>query len=524
MNYKLLFLWRTTMKNSKLLCIIPIFTMTFMLAGCGTDALKDEMQAAQASGNNIQITTDITYTPVEKASLDWVELDQLKTFKSLRRKVDSEVNILAFDLGSKNGVLYVDLDSNWAGNNTLYNAMQNKAFVVTYWNVGTFKTMLADAAKEEFSDIQTEGNGITAAVNAYWNIIPYNKDKTSGLTNMMTRAEAMSAIVRADTPVTWIEPNEEYYKAVGDGDYTSYAFLATENSFLDYKNGSLNYSTFNAPITKAEAIYIIVSRYWPDELANATGTSDLGMTNSLNAGDVATKLGLKDGQAWQAYEMDYCIQTGVGCPSDLYAALEVAQKHGLVDSSFDWDSGVAGGWLLDRLLTAYSNIYNNTNQKLNAKMGANAGQSLLVVEVVEEKPEEPERTEVSLVGSVISSVRDVTDLDDLLRVYGDEIDMTPEELDEIRKNTEGWTFSPADKWMEVAYCNGLNIRTGPSTDYRIRGCVPPGTKAHIVAICNENGWYRIIANGKIVYQCGIYFKDFEGSEEYEMRTGENANN
>ena len=35
--------------------------------------------------------------------------------------------------------------------------------------------------------------------------------------------------------------------------------------------------------------------------------------------------------------------------------------------------------------------------------------------------------EVSLVGSVISSVRDVTDLDDLLRVYGDEIDMTPEE-------------------------------------------------------------------------------------------------
>jgi len=508
------------MRKHTVICALTSSVMVMLLSGCGQDALKDEMLSAQSSGTNIKITSDIAYQPVERVENEWIELDQLSTFKNIRNVMDDKVGTITFDIGSKNGVLYVDTESNWAGNNTLYNAFQNKAFMDTYVKDGTFKSSIAQAAMETFSDIKEEGNGYTAAINAYWNIIPIKSDKTSGLGEPLTRAEAMAAIVKADTPVTWIEPNEEFYKAVGDNECTKYAFLDANNSFLDYKNGSLNYSTFNSPITKAEALYIIVNRYWPGEIENASTSGAYSETK--NAGAVATNLGLVNNHAWQAYEMDYCIQTNSGCPEELFKAVQVARNHGLISSDFDWDSKVSGGWLLNELMAAYTDIYNGTSVKVNSKLGANAGSSLIVVET-KKTENEPERTEVTIGGSIISGVRDVTNLDDLLRVYGDEIDMTDEEMEEIRKNTEGWTFSPADKWMEVAHCNGLNIRTGPSTDYRIRGCVPAGTKAHIVAICNENGWYRIIANGKIVYQCGIYFDDFEGSEDYEMRTGENAN-
>ena len=187
-----------------------------------------------------------------------------------------------------------------------------------------------------------------------------------------------------------------------------------------------------------------------------------------------------------------------------------------------------GGTLLGYMISAYTSIYNTQGFSVNAKLGENVGESLIEIaeEPVEEpveEPEEPEVTEETIGSVVVSQVRDVTDIDDLLKIYGDEIEMTEEELADAYALADQWTFDTADQWMEVAHCAWLNVRTGPSTDYNILSSVPAGTKCHIVAVCRENGWYRIIANKKIVYQCGVYFQDFEGSEDYLIRTGENAN-
>ena len=110
---------------------------------------------------------------------------------------------------------------------------------------------------------------------------------------------------------------------------------------------------------------------------------------------------------------------------------------------------------------------------------------------------------------------DVTDLDDLFDTFGYELDMTDEEIAESYKIADNYTFEPCDMWKQVDHCSYLNVRTGPSTDYRILRSVPAGTKAHIVARCVENGWYRVLTEGKLVYQCGVYFSDFEGSDTYE---------
>ena len=499
---------------------ITLVAMTTCMTGCGKDALQQEMLSAQSNNQSIKIASVGDVNTNARDDITWGELDQLTTFDDIRHTWDDKMQIVKFDNSSKNGVLYIDLDGNWTGNNTLYNAFQNKTFVDKYWSDGQIKSALAKSAMEQFSDITNESTGIYAAINAYYNIFPTNKDKTSGLTDNISRAEAMSAIYRGDTQAVFEEEDKDFKKAVGKSQYNLYAFGTAEDSFLDYKNGSLCYDTYNDCVTRAEVLYMLVQRYWKDEYDKVT-VENAGFSDCNNAGDIAKKLGIKGKYAWQAYELDYCLQTGCGCPEDLYKALIVAKNHGLVSSETSWNQPVMGGVLLNYMIEAYQSIYKTNGFAVNAKLGENAGVSF--VATAENTDTTPDVTEQTIGGVVVSQIRDVTNLDDLFKIYGDEINMTDAEKESAYKTADDWTFSPADQWMEVAHCGWLNERTGPSTDYNILSSVPSGTKCHIVAVCKENGWYRIIANNKIVYQCGVYFKDFEGSKDYLMRTGENAN-
>jgi hypothetical protein len=517
------------MKIKQASCLVLVASLLIAtLSGCGSDSFQNEILGYQSQNESIHITMDVETNLSSKNDITWAELDQLSSFKTLRKTVDDTLQVIKFDTSSKNGCIFINTDGDWDGNNTLYNAFQNKKFVEEFWSNGRMRSALAEASIDTFSDVTSETMGITATVNAYWNLLPTNKDGTSGLTDYTSRAEAMTAIYRGDTEVTYLENNEAFDEAVGDSQYNIYAANLADCSFLDYTNGSLCYDTYTSAITKAEVIYMIVQRYWPDEYAN-TASGDAGyFVSTSNAGDVAESLGIKGGYAWQAYELEYCNQTGIGCPDDLYRALVVAYNHGIIASDFVWNEPL----MIGKMLTYLTDAYEATSSKtfaVNAKLGDNVGESLIEIataDTSEDEPEDEEGTEYTeeTIGSVVvSQVRDVTNLDDLFKIYGDEINMTDEEIAQAYEVASQFTFSAADQWMEVAHCSALNIRTGPSVDYDIISCIPAGTKCHIVAVCNETGWYRIIADGKIVYQCGVYFQDFEGSEDYLMRTGENAN-
>lgn len=502
------------MRNKHLVLGVVLCSFIALLTGCGRDAYRDEMVQAQKNNTSIRITIPSDVNTVPRAAVTWGELDQLTSFKTLRRTWDDEMQIVRFDSNSKNGIMFIDLEGNWSGNNTMYNVFQNKAFNNKY-SEGKIRSKLAKEAIAEFSDIPNESTGIYASINAYFNIIPTNADGTSGLTNALSRAEVMSAIYRADSPVVFEDTNTEFEQAVGTSHFNEYAANVADNSYLDYKNGSLCYATYNDAITRAEVLYMLVQRYWKDEYNSLTSLNG-EFSDCVNGGNIAEKLGLAGGYAWQAYELEYALETESGCPESLYKAIIVARNHGLISSETKWNQTISGGMLMTYLVTAYQDICESrpNHYAVNANMGANVGESLVEVVVAE-----PEIVESELGGAVVTAVRDVTDLDELLRVYGDELDMTDEEIDEAKKIAEEWTFEAADQWMEVAYCTWLNVRTGPSTDYSISKSVPTGSKRHVIAVCKENGWYRIISEGKIVYQCGVYFKEFEGSDEYLINGG-----
>lgn len=507
------------MHKKLLLLSLAISALTLNLTGCS--ALKDEMTEAMSQNQEIKLSVNAEANTINNKKFNWVELDKLTTFKEIRNTWDDKLNIVKFDSGSKNGAIFIDTEGNWQGNNTLYNIFQNKLFITDYWKDSKFKSAIAQPAMDEFSDIDNESTGIVASINAYFNILPTNDDGTSGLMDYLTRAEAMAAIFRGDTPVIYAEENQEFMDAFGHNENNIYAVGVAENSYLDYKNGGLNYDTYNSPITRIEAIYILINRYFPSELENYTINGSF--SDCKNAGNVANKLGFTDKHAWQSYELEYCLQNYKdGAPETLYKAMSLAQSLGIVSSDSRWNEALMGGELVNMMIACYEAVSNRDGFLVNAKAGENVGQSLYIVEE-EEAPVEVSKTETTISSTAISQVRDVTNLDDLFRIYGDEINMTDEEIAEAYDVASQFTFEPCDTWMQVDFCSYLNVRTGPSTDFRILRSVPTGTKVHIVARCKENGWYRIIAEGKIVYQCGVYFSDFEGSEDYKTRTGEKAN-
>ena len=127
------------------------------------------MLNAMNNNQEIKLSVDGTIVDNNIDNFDWVELDQLKTYKNIRKVWDDKFQIVTFDIGSKNGALYVDTQGNWAGNNTLFNVFQNKVFVEDYWNDNNLRSELAQAAMTEFSDMGGESAGIIASVNAYFN-------------------------------------------------------------------------------------------------------------------------------------------------------------------------------------------------------------------------------------------------------------------------------------------------------------------------------------------------------------------
>lgn len=485
-----------------------VVTMT----GCGTTPLEKEMLDAMNNEQEIKISVHSEDAKADREQIEWVELDQLETHENIRKVWDDKLQIVRFDTSSKNGSIFVDLEGNWAGNNTLYNAFQNKYFTSNFWSAGRIKSDLSQAAIDEFSDINDSTTGIIASVNAYYNLIPNNKDKTSGLFEPLSRAEAMSIIYRADTPVLFAESKNDFTKVVGNNDYNIYAQNLTDDDYLDYNNGSLNYDTYNSLISQAEVMYMIANRYFKDEL-ESVNIKDKPFSDCSNAGNIAEDKGFKDKHGWQAYELEYSLLNPKGgAPEDLYKAMLVCYNNGIVYSDSYWNQSINAGELITMLISAYSVLGKQDNYHLNAKIGENAGNSLVAV-VEEDETEEPEVIEEEIGSSTIEHVRDVTDLDDLINVYGSELQLSDAELQEVRDSVDGFTFEPYDKWMQVDFCSYLNIRVGPSTDFKIIKSIPTGTKVHIVARCIENGWYRVIADGKIAYQCGVYFSDFEGADE-----------
>lgn len=344
--------------------IIPTLTAVIIasqLMGC---AAMTQSELLQAINNGDQIEIEVIEPGFvedeqgQETALSWTELASLTTNADLRSGWDDTLGIIRTDEG-KNGVFYVNEAGDNENNNTLKVVMHNRAFVQSLENEDSMKA-LAEASLKNYADIEDNETmkAVYMGINGYFNLLPDNAPNYANPDSSLMRNEFMAMVYRADTPVQEITADENFATAVGQSDYNIYAQGVNDNAYLSTENKNLDNLTYNGAISRAEAIYLIVNRYFSDDFNSVDLNSSKGsLTDAKDGGDIATKQKFiendKMKDRWRAYELQYAIQNpDDGLPTDLYKALVVANQKGLISATTRWDEAITRSEAVELLVTA----------------------------------------------------------------------------------------------------------------------------------------------------------------------------
>lgn len=344
--------------------IIPTLTAVIIasqLMGC---AAMTQSELLQAINNGDQIEIEVIEPGFvedeqgQETALSWTELASLTTNADLRSVWDDTLGIIRTDEG-KNGVFYVNEAGDNENNNTLKVVMHNRAFVQSLENEDSL-TALADASLKNYADIEDNETmkAVYMGINGYFNLLPDNEPNYANPDSTLMRNEFMAMVYRADTPVQEITADENFATAVGKSDYNIYAQGVNDNAYLSMENKNLDNLTYNGAISRAEAIYLIVNRYFSDDFNSVDlNSSKSSLTDAKDGGDIAAKQKFiendKMKDRWRAYELQYAIQNpDDGLPTDLYKALVVANQKGLISATTRWDEAITRSEAVELLVTA----------------------------------------------------------------------------------------------------------------------------------------------------------------------------
>lgn len=334
----------------KILPAVPLIMLAFPFSGC---AAVNSNQMLDMINNNQSIAIEVaqpSYDVVQGEqvkSTEWVQLDQLQTHnRGFRQDFDKlfNINIVTENgVNAKNGCLYVDESGNRNGNTTLEDALRNKVFVTKYWQNDEVKSLLAAFAEDVYTDVEdSQLYGITGAVNAYYNLLENAENLTSfNPTQLLTREQFYTLVFKTEEGVREIEIDKNFENAIGgETEHSKFAQEVDEYGFLSVENKSLDAVTYEGIISRAEAVYMMVNKHFPDELAKLTGKED-AYKDTKNAGDLAYKLGfkykdketkeIKEKDRWQSYTLAAMMaDPDDGMQEELYKAMVVAKKLGLL--------------------------------------------------------------------------------------------------------------------------------------------------------------------------------------------------
>lgn len=374
--------------------VIPTITMVIIasqLMGCAAVSQSELLQMInQGDAIEIEIATPLNQEQGTESALDWQELASLSTNPDLRDSWDDILMITPTDTG-KNGVLYVNAEGNNEPNNTLRVALHNSEFL-KYLDSEADSLQLSNAVQGNYADLEENdtARALYMGINGYFNLLPDANPNYANPDSTLQRNEFMAMVFRAETPVQDLTADNAFADAVGQSDYNIYAQGLAENSYLDTASKSLNNLTANGTITRAEALYLLVSRYFSDDMASVD-IKTATFNDAKDGGDIASKQKfIEDGTKkdyWKSYELTYAIQNpDDGLPTDLYKALVVAKSKGLIGDVTRWDEALTRSEAIEFLVKTLRQEKGIT--QFNAKQAKIEGHE------VKEETAEPEQATI----------------------------------------------------------------------------------------------------------------------------------
>ena len=484
--------------------VIPTITMVIIasqLMGCAAVTQSELLQMInQGDAIEIEVATPINQEQGTESALDWQELASLSTNPDLRKSWDDILMITPTDTG-KNGVLYVNAEGNNEPNNTLRVALHNSEFI-KYLDSEADSLQLSNAVQGNYADL--EENDTTRAlymgINGYFNLLPDANPNYANPDSTLQRNEFMAMVFRAETPVQDLTADSAFADAVGQSDYNIYAQGLAENSYLDTASKSLNTLTANGTITRAEALYLLVSRYFSDDMASVD-IKTATFNDAKDGGDIASKQKFIEDctqkDYWKSYELTYAIQNpDDGLPTDLYKALIVAKSKGLVTDTTRWDEALTKSEAIEFLVKTLRQEKGIT--QFNAKQGLVAGHEV----------KEPQKEEVT--DKIVAETQDEAE-------YVDYIQDQASANDKDESNMEESDIEPLDK---VMYATGnINTRSGPSVDFTKVGGLTVNQEVKVTGQSKTTGWYEIEVDGGKQYVSHTLLSDTKVQESKPSSNG-----
>ena len=453
------------------------------LMGCAAVSQSELLQMInQGDAIEIEVATPINQEQGTESALDWQELASLSTNPDLRDSWDDILMITPTDTG-KNGVLYVNAEGNNEPNNTLRVALHNSEFL-KYLDSEADSLQLSNAVQGNYADLEENdtARALYMGINGYFNLLPDANPNYANPDSTLQRNEFMAMVFRAETPVQDLTADSAFADAVGQSDYNIYAQGLAENSYLDTASKSLNNLTANGTITRAEALYLLVSRYFSDDMASVD-IKTATFNDAKDGGDIASKQKfIEDGTKkdyWKSYELTYAIQNpDDGLPTDLYKALVVAKSKGLIGDVTRWDEALTRSEAIEFLVKALRQEKGIT--QFNAKQAKIEGH-----EVKEETAEPAE-----VIDKIVAETQDEAE-------YVDYIQDQASANDKDESDMEESDIEPLDK---VMYATGnINTRSGPSVDFTKVGGLTVNQEVKVTGQSKTTSWYEIEVNGEKQY-------------------------
>lgn len=305
-------------------------------------------------------------TATEKSKVEllpWLQLSSLETHPELREAFEEYVGVTG-TTGNKEGILYYNPATQAAEQNvTLYMATKNSAMSVYLTNIRAIESISSIAA-EHYTDVDVDDtNAPYATINAYFELLPDQEDGQFDGDSNISRAQAMTLVMRATTPVNEAQiPDEDadFTKAVGETQYANFAAPMNEYAYLNTSTG-LNEQSFNETMTKGEFIALITNYIRADYVATLkesgytdlySDASDVTMSTVSDAGDIKYSEAISDASK--------------GVPTDLYETFKLAIKNGYLAESDveDWDSALTKADAISLFLEMATNYTNNVGNTL----------------------------------------------------------------------------------------------------------------------------------------------------------------
>lgn len=316
----------------------------------------------------------------ESEILSWTQLDQLKTHPEFRKVFDEATSIVEYSphpeiVMGKTGCIFVNEQGYRDGNSNLRRALGNSVFANGIDNE-EWQSRVYEAVKKEYDDLEKySSNDLKyVVINTYFDIIQDEEDtKAFNGNRPVTRAEFMSALYRMNEKVNtdylpYDKENDEFFKAVGKGKFIAQAKQVANYSFLDYKNGSLNEDSINKPISRAEAIYMIIKQNFGDRYDSLDINTKLGTyKDTWNAGDITynNEGDVKSKEKWQLYLLGVMFDEHKhGLHEDLFKAILLADQLKIIEPDSDgnlrWNEPISKLEVIElgtKALKARSEVY-----------------------------------------------------------------------------------------------------------------------------------------------------------------------